>query len=269
VIRNIIRNRITIFIGIPPIYNVLSNIPVPRILVSRLLRILNPLRVCVSGAASLPVEVLKKFETKFRIPLLEGYGLSEASPVVSINPLEKRKPGSVGLPIPEVEVKIVDDNGNLLPPDKEGELLVKGENVMKGYYKLPEETKETIKKSWLYTGDIAKIDGDGYIYIVDRKKDMIIVRGLNVYPREIEEILYLKAGIAEAAVIGIKDELRGEFPKAYVALKQGEKITEAELIRFLRERLASYKIPRIIEFRKSLPKTPTGKILKRVLKDNI
>ena len=269
VLRNIIRNRITIFVAIPPIYNLLSHIPVPRILVSRLLKILNPLRICVSGAASLPVEVLRKFEQKFRIPLLEGYGLTEASPVVSINPQEKRRPGSVGLPIAGVEVKVVDEDGNQLPPNKEGELLVKGENVMQGYYKLPEETKKTIKEGWLYTGDIARIDEDGYIYIVDRKKDMIIVRGLNVYPREIEEVLYLNPKVAETAVIGIKDELRGEAPIGYVALKEGEEMTEAELIRFLRERLASYKVPRTIEFRDSLPKTSTGKILKRALEKDV
>lgn len=266
VIRNIIRNGITIFVAIPPIYNVLSNIPVPQVLVSRLLRILNPLRICVSGAASLPVEVLRKFEEKFRIPLLEGYGLTEASPVVSINPQDMRKPGSVGLPISGVEVKVVNEDGNQLPPNKEGELLVKGENVMKGYYKLPEETRKAIKDGWLYTGDIAKIDEDGYIYIVDRKKDMIIVRGLNVYPREIEEVLYLHSKVAEAAVIGVKDELKGEIPIGYVALKKGEQATEGELIRFLRERLASYKVPRTIEFRDSLLKTSTGKILKRALR---
>lgn len=265
VIRNIIRNRITIFVGIPSMYNILSNIPVPRILISRLLRILNPLRICVSGAASLPVEALKKFEAKFRIPLLEGYGLTEASPVVSINPQDVRKPGSVGLPIAGVEIKVVGENGGQLPPGKEGELLVKGENIMKGYYKLPEETKKTIKDDWLYTGDIAKIDEDGYIYIVDRKKDMIIVRGLNVYPREIEEVFYLHPQVAEAAVIGVKDELKGEMPKAYVALKKGERTTERELIHFLRRKLASYKVPRTIEFRDSLPKTSTGKILKRAL----
>ena len=270
VIRNIIRNRITIFVGIPPIYNVLSNIPVPRILISRLLRILNPLRIYISGAASLPVEVLRKFEEKFRIPILEGYGLTEASPVVSINPQALRKPGSVGLPIVGVEVKVVDENSNQLPTDKEGELLVKGENVMKGYYKLPEETKKTIKDGWLYTGDVAKIDKDNYIYIVDRKKDMLIVRGLNVYPREIEEALYLHPKVAEAAVIGVKDKFKGEIPKAYVVLKEGEQAEEGELISFLRERLASYKAPRTIEFRDSLPKTSTGKILKRALrKENV
>jgi long-chain acyl-CoA synthetase len=247
-------------------YNVLSNIPVPRILISRLLRMINPLRLCVSGAASLPVEVLKKFEAKFRLPLLEGYGLTEASPVVSINPQRKRKPGSVGLPITGVEVKVVDEGGNQLAANREGELLVRGENVMKGYYKLPKATEETIKREWLYTGDIVKIDEDGYIYIVDRKKDMIIVRGLNVYPREIEEVFYLNTKVAEAAVIGIKDKLKGEVPRAYVALKKGENIKEAELTRFLKERLASYKIPRTIEFRDSLPKTSTGKILKRALR---
>jgi len=267
VVKSIVRNRVTIFVAIPPVYNVLSNISLPWLLRSPLLRILNPLRICISGAASLPMEVLKNFEAKFHLPLLEGYGLTEASPVVSINPLTGiRKPGSVGLPLPQVEIKVVDEQDQALPPNKPGELLVKGDNVMAGYYDLPEETQSTIKEGWLYTGDLAKIDEEGYIYIVDRKKDMIIVRGQNVYPREIEEVFYQNPVIAEACVIGIKDKLKGEVPKAYVVLKESQTITEGELINFLKERLASYKIPRTIEFRNSLPKNPSGKIQKRLLR---
>lgn len=267
VVSAIVKNRVTVFIGIPPLYNVLANSRVPRILVSRFLKLLNPLRLCISGAAPLPIEVLEKFERKFRIPLLEGYGLTETSPVVSINPLKgTRKPGSVGLPLPGVEVRVVDEKGRELSPGEVGELLVRGPNVMKGYYNLFKATEETIKERWLYTGDMAKIDDDGYIYIVDRKKDLIIVRGLNVYPREIEEVLYAYPPIAEAAVIGIKDEHKGEVPIAFVALKEGATAEESDIIHFCRKKLASYKVPRSIEFRKTLPKTPTGKILKRALR---
>lgn len=269
VIKSIIRHRATIFVGVPPIYNVLASAPVPRILVSRALKWVNPLRLCISGAAPLPVEVLKKFEKKFRIPLLEGYGLSETSPVVSINPLKgAHKPGSIGPPIPGVKVKVVDANDKEVPVGEVGELLVNGPNVMKGYLNLPEATKETIKDGWLYTGDMARIDEDGYIYIADRKKDMLIVRGLNVYPREVEEILYHHPSVAEAAVVGVPDESKGEVPKAYLALKEGARATEVEILHFLRERLANYKVPRHVEFRPSLPKTPTGKILKRGLRES-
>lgn len=267
VLRNVITRRVTIFVAVPPVYSILANIPVPRVLVSRLLNLFNPLRLCISGAAPLPTEVLKRFEAKFRIPLLEGYGLTETSPVVSINPLEGiHKPGSVGLPIPDVEVKVVNEDGTEPPLGNVGELLVKGPNVMKGYLNLPSATSQTIKDGWLYTGDMAKIDEDGYIYIVDRKKDMVIVRGLNVYPREVEEVLYSHPEVAEAAVVGVPDEHRGEVTKAYLALKEGSTVTETEIIRFCRQSLANYKVPRYIEFRDSLPKTPTGKILKKGLR---
>jgi long-chain acyl-CoA synthetase len=199
--------------------------------------------------------------------LLEGYGLSEASPVVSVNPLEGvRKVGSVGLPIPQVQVKIVDAEGNDLPMGQEGEIAVKGPNVMLGYYRLPEATQSVLRDGWLLTGDIGKLDEDGYLYILDRKKDMLLVRGINVYPREIEEVLLSHPQIVECAVIGVKDEQRGEVPKAFIVLKEGTALTEREIRRYCMERLARYKIPRYIEFRKSLPKTPTGKILKRELR---
>ncbi len=265
VIRCILVNRVTVLVGIPALYNLLADFNLPRLFF--LFRFLNPLHFCISGAASLPVEVLARFEKEFRLPLLEGYGLTEASPVVSFNPLKGiRKPGSVGLPLPEIEVKVVDKNGRRLLTGEVGELLVKGANVMKGYYNQPEETKEVLSEGWLATGDLAKIDRDGYIYIVDRKKDMVNVRGLNVYPREVEEVFYHHPAVAEVAVIGVKDEEKGEVPVAYVALKEGEKTTEKELLSFCRESIASYKVPRRIIFKASLPKTITGKILKKELR---
>ncbi len=267
VIKEIMRKRPTIFVGIPTIYNILTQFSLPRILTFRPFRFLNPLRLAVSGAAALPVEVLKKFEKKFGIPLIEGYGLSEASPVVSLNPVKDiRKPGSVGLSLPGVGVDVVDDQGRSLKRGEVGELIVRGPNVMRGYYNLPQATEETLKRGWLYTGDLAKMDEEGYIYIVDRKKDMINVRGLNVYPREVEEVLYSHPAIAEVAVIGVEDKTKQEVPKAFLALKEGRELSKKEIIKYCQERLASYKVPHKIEFRKELPKTATGKILKRALK---
>jgi len=267
VVRSLLARKVTIFVAIPPVYNVLSSLELPRIFNFWLFKKLIPLRLCISGAASLPIEVLHGFEKKFHIPLLEGYGLTEASPVVSINPLNgETKEGSVGLSIPGVEVKVVDSKGRSLDSGKPGELLVRGSNVMKGYYKNEEATRETIKDGWLYTGDIATIDSEGYVYIVDRKKDMINVRGQNVYPREIEEVLYQHPKIAEAAVIGVKDDLRGEVPKAFIILKKRERASKGEFIYYLRDRLASYKVPRNIEIKETLPKSITGKILKKALK---
>jgi len=262
VLRSVIKNKVTVFTGIPSIYNILSRIHFSKRLLSSF-----SIRVCISGAAALPVEVLRNFQARYEVPLLEGYGLTEASPVVSLNPMKGRqKAGSVGVPIEGVEVKVVDDNGRDLPRGKAGELCVKGPNVMKGYLHLPQATAEIIKEEWLFTGDIARIDGDGYIYIVDRKKDMINVRGLNVYPREIEEVLYFNPKIKEAAVVKVSDKAKGEIPKAVIVLKEREQADNHEIIHFLRERLAPYKIPRVVEFRDSLPKTSTGKILKRAIK---
>lgn len=224
-------------------------------------------RFAYSGGASLPVEVLNKFTEKYGIKILEGYGLSECSPVCSVNPYNGvRKPGSIGVAIPGVEIKIVDENDGEMPRGKPGELIVKGPNVMKGYFNLPEATAETLRNGWCHTGDIAYMDDEGYIFIVDRKKDLILVGGLNVYPREVEEILYTNPKVAEAAVIGVPDELRGEAVKAVIALKSGESATEREIIRFLQEKLANFKLPKVVEFVEALPKTSTGKILKRALK---
>ncbi|MCX7698218.1 MAG: long-chain-fatty-acid--CoA ligase [Candidatus Goldbacteria bacterium] len=262
ILKAILFDRITLFVAIPQVYNVLSNKKIPKWLLW-----LNPVRVCISGAAPLAGEVLRRFEEKFKIPLCEGYGLSEASPVVSVNPLDGvRKPGSVGPPIPGVEVKIVDEEGNFLKPGEIGEIVVKGPNVMKGYYNREVETSMTIRNGWLYTGDLGKIDEDGYIYIVDRKKDLIIVNGMNLYPREVEEVLYRHPAVQGAVVVGKKDEAHGEIPIGVILLKEGMSVTDQELKKFCKEHLANYKIPHRFEFWKELPLTGTGKILKREVK---
>jgi len=267
VIRNVIKKKVTIFVAIPSIYNVLAHIHIPLAFRERVLKMIGSVRLCISGAAALPVEVLEAFEEKFKIILLEGYGLTEASPVVSLNPLRGiRKPGSVGLPLEDIEVKVVDEQGQKLKVDAVGELLVKGPNVMQGYFKDEIATQQSIKDGWLYTGDLAKIDSNGYIYIVDRKKDMINVRGLNVYPAEIEKVLARHPKIKECAVIGIKDRFKGEVPKAFVVLKENETLTQKEIIDYLRQHLALFKIPKYVEFRDDLPKTATGKIAKKLLR---
>jgi long-chain acyl-CoA synthetase len=260
---------VRVFVGIPSIYNIFKDIRLPKILNTGLLRLLNPVRICISGAAALPVDTFLGFQKRFRIPLLEGYGLTEASPVVTLNPLkDKRKAGSIGLSLSKnIELKIVDNEDNVLGPGKIGELLVKGPNVMQGYFKQEEATRQALKDGWLYTGDMAKFDHEGYVYIVGRKKEMINVRGLNVYPREIEEVLYQNPKIKEAAVIGISDVHKGEVPKGFIVLRDGEVASEHEIIQYLRERLAGYKIPKYITFRNSLPKNATGKILKRLLQE--
>lgn len=259
-IENLIKEKITVFMGVPAMYVVLleagkSNIGFPD------------LRLAVSGGAALPVEIFRQAKEILKLPIVEGYGLTEASPAVCFNPLDGvQKEGSIGLPLPYQQCKIVDNNNVEVPVGVVGELAVKGENVMLGYYKQEEETRKTLVDGWLLTGDMARMDDEGYIYIVDRKKDMVIVGGLNVYPREVEEVIYQYSKVKEAAVIGVDDKLRGEYVKAYVALKEGEECTSKELLRYLKERLASYKLPREIEFIPELPKNSTGKILKRLLK---
>jgi len=269
IVRSIRKNRVTVFAAIPSIYTILKDVKLPKILDSPLIKFFNPIKVCISGAAALPVDTFRGFEKRFRIPLLEGYGLTEASPVVTLNPLKGvRKPGSIGVSLARhIELMIVDDKAHSLEPGEIGELLVRGPNVMSGYFKKEEVSLEVLKDGWLYTGDMAKFDEQGYVYIVGRKKEMVNVRGLNVYPREIEEVLYQNPKIKEAAVIGILDEHKGEIPKGFVVLKENETATAHELIQYLRERLAPFKIPKTIEFRASLPKSATGKILKRLLQD--
>lgn len=258
----ILFDRVTLFVGVPAVYNVLANKPLPKIL-----RYINAIRAFVSGSAPLPAPVIEKMEQKFKSVLCEGYGLSEASPVVSVNPIfGARKAGSVGLTLPGVQVKIVDESLKELPVGEVGELAVKGPNVMQGYFNLPEETAKTIVDGWLLTGDIAKLDDEGYIYIVDRKKDMLLVRGVNVYPREIEDVLYQHPKIVECAVIGVPDEVKGEAPKAFIVVREGETLSEQEVRGFCKEHLAGYKLPKYIEFRASLPKNATQKIMKRDLR---
>jgi len=261
VIDVLLNGNITVFMGVPAMYVVLleagkKNISFPK------------LRLAVSGGAALPVEIYRQAREIMKLPVVEGYGLTEASPAVSFNPpFGVQKEGSIGLPLPFVECKIVDENDTELPAEQVGELAVRGDNVMLGYYNQPEESKKALLNGWLHTGDLAKKDEEGYIYIVDRKKDMVIVAGLNVYPREVEEVIYQYPKVKEAAVIGLTDKLRGEYVKAFVVLKEGEECTSKELHRYMKERLAAYKLPRTIEFVSSLPKNSTGKILKRLLKE--
>jgi long-chain acyl-CoA synthetase len=258
VVQDIFERRATILPAIPQFYRSLVNAPVPIPL---------PLRVCVSGAAPLPVQVLKEFEAKFHVPLIEGYGLSEASPVVTKNPLNgNRKAGSIGLPIPDVEVSIQDDAGCLLGPNQVGEVCVRGGNVMLGYWKQPEETAKVMRKNWLLTGDVGYRDNDGYYYITDRKKDMLLVNGINVYPREIEEVLYQFPGIREAAVVGRPDSRRGEQPVAFVSAADGVNLDEKTVQQFVRKKLADYKVPRKVVVLPTLPRNATGKILKTDLR---
>ncbi len=263
--KSILKYRPTIFVGIPSIYNVLVNQKL-----SWLARWLNPVRVYISGAAPLSKKTLLSFNKIFRLPLLEGYGLSEASPVVCVNPLDGvKKVGSVGLTIHNVEVKVVNKEHKELPPNEVGELLVKGPNVMLGYYKKPEDNEKVLRDGWLYTGDLARIDENGYIYIVDRKKDMLLYRGLNIYPREIEDVLHSHPSVEHAVVVGVQHASRGEIPKAFVVLKEGFKITAADLKQHCIQKLADYKVPKLFEFVNQLPISSTGKVLKRELREQL
>jgi len=228
---------------------------------------LSSIEICVSGAMPMPVELMRQFESVTGASIMEGYGLTECSPVTHANPLKgTRKPGTVGLPYPGTDVRIVDlETGEDLPLGERGEVLLRGPQVMKGYWNQPEETAAILIDGWLYTGDIGRMDEDGYLEIVDRKKDMIIASGFNVYPRDIDEVLYQHPAVKEACTIGVPDEYRGETVKSFVVLKEGAHATEEEIIEFCKERLASYKRPRIIEFLPELPKSMVGKVLRRVL----
>ncbi|MGZ4162022.1 MAG: fatty acid--CoA ligase family protein [Neobacillus sp.] len=251
----------TVFAGVPTMYNFLFQYPEGKP------QDLQTLRLCISGGASMPVALLKNFEKKFKVVVSEGYGLSEASPVTCFNPLDRpRKPGSIGTSILHVENKIVNELGEEVPVGEVGELIVRGPNIMKGYYKMPEETAAAIRDEWLYTGDLAKMDEEGYIYIVDRKKELILVGCYNVYPREVEEVLYNHPDVVEVAVLGIPDPNQGEAVKSYVVSKNPE-LTAEHLLDYCKEHLAKYKIPSSIEFIKELPKNTTGKILRRALKE--
>jgi long-chain acyl-CoA synthetase len=227
---------------------------------------MSSLRLCVSGGSAMPVEVMRSFEQTFGCIILEGYGLSETSPVASFNhPHAERKPGSIGTPIRGVEMRLVDDDGNDVPPGEVGEIAIRGENVMKGYWQRPDDTAKAIPDGWFRTGDLARQDEDGYFFIVDRKKEMIIRGGYNVYPREIEEALYEHPAVAEVACIGIKHPDLGEEVVAAVALKPGASADVDELRAFAKARVAAYKYPRHVWLVEALPKGPTGKILRRAV----
>ena len=258
---DIVKNhQATVFAGVPTMYNFLYQSQAN-------VEDFSTIRLAISGGSSLPVALLHNFEDRFNVRVSEGYGLSEASPVTLFNPLDReRKAGSIGTSIRNVENRIVNELGEDVQVGEVGELIVRGPNVMKGYYKMPEETAATIRDGWLYTGDLARIDEDGYFYIVDRKKDLVIVGGFNVYPREVEEVLFAHPGVVEAAVIGMPDANFGESIHAYVVVKE-ESIDAENLSAYCAEHLAKYKVPRNFEFLTELPKNTTGKILRRSLKD--
>ncbi|MBI4307527.1 MAG: long-chain fatty acid--CoA ligase [Chloroflexi bacterium] len=262
VLQTIARLRPTLFPGVPTMYIAVNNHPrTPRYN-------LRSIRVCMSGGAPLPVEVQRRFEELTGGKLVEGYGLSEAPVATHVTPVRGlRKVGSIGVPLPDVEAKIVDlDSGEKeMPVGEPGEMVIRAPQVMGGYWSKPEETALAIRNGWLYTGDIAKMDEDGYFTIVDRKKDMLIAGGFNIYPREIEEALYEHPKVKEAVAVGVPDEYRGETLKVFIVLKEGESATPDEIIAFCRQRLARYKIPQYVEFRKELPKTMIGKVLRRAL----
>ncbi len=251
----------TVFLGVPSIYNVLLSLPDAQ------LANWSGIRFGISGGAAMPVEVMRRFEERFGIPIHEGDGPTECSPVTCVNPIGGvRKPASVGLAIPEVEIEIFDDAGKMLPQGEIGEICVRGPNVMKGYWNLPEATAETFFGDWLRTGDLGYLDEERYLYIVDRKKDMIIVNGMNVYPRMVEEVLYRHPQVAEAAVVGEPDERHGEIPVAHVVPKADATLTAAEVRAFCRDHLGRHEIPRQVIIREALPKNAAGKILKRELR---
>jgi long-chain acyl-CoA synthetase len=258
------KQRPTVFPGVPAMYIALINDPD----VQKGKLDLTSIRFCLSGAAPLPVEVQREFERITGGKLVEGYGLSEASPVTHANPLDGiRKAGSIGMPFPDTQVKLaaIDDPDREVPLGEAGEMAIKGPQVMKGYWNMPGETELALHDGWLYTGDIARADEQGFFYIVDRKKDLIIASGYNIYPRDVEEVIFEHPKVADVAVAGIPDPRRGETVKAYVVLKEGEAATPEEIIEFSRERMSRYKVPTQVEFRKELPKTMVGKVLRRQL----
>ncbi len=258
------RHRVTFFAGVPTMYWGMLHDPAEGVdreaIASRL-------RIAVSGGAALPLQVLRDFEQRFDVPILEGYGLSETSPVASFNHLDReRKPGSVGTPIWGVEMKVVDADDRELPVGEAGEIVIRGHNVMKGYYNRPEANAEVLRGGWFHTGDVGRVDEDGYFFIVDRTKDMIIRGGFNVYPREIEETMMEHPEVSLAAVIGVPHDEHGEEIKAFVVPADGSRVDDEALIAWCRERMAAYKYPRLIEVRDTLPMTATGKIVKTELR---
>ncbi len=253
------------FSAVPTILSVLLKMPHENL-------DLSSLKFIICGAAPLPVKVMKEFEATFKCKVVEGYGLTEGTCASSVNPLpteteDRRKIGSIGIPLPGNEMKIVDKESKDVPPNTKGEIIIKGDNIMKEYFKNPEANAETLKEGWLYTGDIGHMDEDGFFYITDRKKDMIIRGGENIYPREIEEVLYSHPDVSLATVIGVRDEIYGELPKAFIVLKEGKSISAEEIIEYCKKNLANFKVPKHVEFKDALPQTPTGKIMKQPLRE--
>ncbi|MBP7125145.1 long-chain fatty acid--CoA ligase [Myxococcota bacterium] len=263
-VRTIGKHRPTFLPAVPATFNAINHFPgIDRI-------DLSSIKACISGSAPLPLEVMERFEQLTGGKITEGFGLSETSPVTHANPLYGvRKPGSIGIPVPSTDARIVDleEGRREMGVGEDGELVLRGPQVMQGYWNNPTETEGMLRDGWLYTGDIARMDEDGFFYIVGRKKDMIIAGGYNIYPREIDEILYEHPKVLEAAAVGVPDPKRGETVKAFVVLKPGESATAEEIIDYCRSRLAAYKVPRMVEFRAELPKSTVGKVLRRVLQE--
>jgi len=266
VIDNISKYKVTLFPAVPTLFTAINQYPgIENIDISSI-------KGCLSGSAPLPMEVMEKFEGLTGGNITEGYGLTETSPVITANPLidkENRKAGSIGIPLSDSDARIVDlETGTRdMPIGEAGEVILAGPQVMKGYWNRDDETAETLRDGWLFTGDIGTMDEDGFFFIVGRKKEMIIAGGYNIYPREIDEVLYEHPKVLEAAAVGIPHEHRGETVKAYIALKEGEEATEEEMIEFCKDKLAAYKVPKMVEFRDELPKSTVGKVLRRVLKE--
>ncbi len=266
VLQTIKQEKPTIFPGVPTMYVAINAHPKAQEYG------IDSIEVCNSGSAPMPVELMREYETKTGAKILEGYGLSEAAPVTHCNPsFGIRKPGTVGIAYPSTDCKIVDvaTGTEEVPNGQLGELIVKGPQIMKGYWNMPEETAVALRDGWLFTGDIAKMDEDGYLSIVDRKKDLIIASGYNIYPRDVEEVLYEHPSVQEAVVIGVPDEYRGETVKAIIVLKANKSATEKEMIEYCKQNMAAYRVPTIVEFRDELPKTNVGKILRRALREEI
>ncbi|MEE8348047.1 MAG: long-chain fatty acid--CoA ligase [Acidobacteriota bacterium] len=263
VVKQIKKNKPTIFCAVPSMYNAINRYP--GISASDV----GSIRLCISGGAALPAAIQESFESLTGGKLVEGYGLSETSPVALVNPTHgHRKSGTIGVPIPDTEARVVDsESGEPLPPGQVGELAIRGPQVMSGYWNMPEETERVLRQGWLHTGDMAVMDEEGFFSIVDRKKDLIISAGMNIYPREIEEVLHLHPKIIEAAVLGVPSAVREEVAKAFIVVEEGEELTRQEVIQFCSDKLAKYKVPKKIEIVEELPKSALGKVLKRVLKD--
>ena len=258
------KNNVTFFAGVPTMYWALLNFADADKF--DLAKISKNLRLCTAGGSPLPVEVLHGFESKFNVRILEGYGLSETSPIAVFNKFANARAGSVGFPVWGIEVRVVDENGADVANGELGEIVIRGHNIMKGYYKKLEATATAIKDGWFYSGDIGRFDAEGFLYIADRVKDMILRGGFNVYPRELEEVLMTHEAVSLCAVVGVPSDEHGEEVKAFIVLKQSATASETEIVEWCRANMASYKYPRIVEFRETLPMTATGKMLKRELR---